>query len=116
LLTRLIRELILIMRLGMAGGIPELLTSRKFKDDAKRLVIQAEATLSFCLWHIEHGTKEKHWYVAVVGTSSSCQGQGVGSEMMNRVGELADAERMDCYLECGKENLRFYKKNAVTVR
>jgi GNAT superfamily N-acetyltransferase len=106
-----IRRLILSMRLGMAGEIPELFTSKKFEDDANRFSIQAKAISTVQLpSHIEHGPKEKHWYVAVVATSPSCQGQGVGSEMMSRIGELADAERIDCYLECGKENLRFYEK------
>jgi ribosomal protein S18 acetylase RimI-like enzyme len=106
-----IREVILVVRLGMAGDIPEVFTSKKFKDDAKRFIIQGKAMRTVQLpWHIEHGPKGKHWYVTVVGTSPSCQGQGVGSEMMNRIGELADAERMDCYLKCGKENLRFYEK------
>jgi ribosomal protein S18 acetylase RimI-like enzyme len=49
--------------------------------------------------------------VQLVGTNPDCIGQGYGALVMRKLGELADREKADCYLECDYETNRgFYVK------
>ncbi len=54
---------------------------------------------------------DRHWYLMVAGIEPSCQGQGLGSSLLQPVLERADKESMTCYLETMTTlNLRFYHK------
>lgn len=55
--------------------------------------------------------KYKHYYLAYVGVSPLCQGQGIGSALIKPVLQKADEEGIPCYLETGSpDNLHFYQK------
>lgn len=62
-------------------------------------------------YHGQYGPKEKHWYVETVGVDPESQGKGYGTELMEQIGKMADAEGKWCYLECTSEkNKRFFEK------
>ena len=42
-----------------------------------------------------------HWYLMVIGTDPSKQGQGLGSALMEVVTSQADSAGVPCYLETG---------------
>ena len=55
-------------------------------------------------------------YLAVIGVSSSCQGNGLGSIIMDTIKQECDKEGLDFYLETEKEeNLNFYEKHGFAV-
>ncbi len=52
----------------------------------------------------------------LVGVSSSAQGEGFGSKLMDTIKQECDNEGLNLYLETEKEeNLRFYEKHGLTV-
>ena len=60
--------------------------------------------------------KYKHYYLAYVGVSPLCQGQGIGSALIKPVLQKADEEGIPCYLETGSpDNLPFYQKYGFKV-
>lgn len=115
--TDKLRELYLNMKLSLTGAIPEFATSKEYKADFDALQKQSGPVFeSLGLGHHEFGPKQSHWYVAFVATDPARQGQGLGSEIMRRVGELADAEQKECFLECGSDsNKTFYEKFGYKV-
>jgi ribosomal protein S18 acetylase RimI-like enzyme len=57
-----------------------------------------------------------HWYLAVLGTDPSAQGQGLGSAVMGPVLEQCDADGLGAYLESSKEsNIAFYARHGFRV-
>ena len=55
---------------------------------------------------------EPHYYLAVVGTDPSRQGQGIGTQLMAPTLARLDRERMPAYLESSNEkNLPFYRRH-----
>jgi GNAT superfamily N-acetyltransferase len=59
---------------------------------------------------------EPHWYLAVVGTEPSRQGEGIGSALLAPVLERCDHDRVPAYLESSKEaNLAFYARHGFEV-
>jgi GNAT superfamily N-acetyltransferase len=59
---------------------------------------------------------EPHWYLAVIGTEPSRQGQGIGSALMAPVLQRCDDEVVPAYLESSKEaNLAFYARHGFEV-
>ncbi|MGW2182997.1 GNAT family N-acetyltransferase [Streptomyces sp. NPDC001732] len=64
----------------------------------------------------EHGPKEPHWYLAVVGADPAARGQGHGSALLRSGLAKADAAGMPVYLESSKEsNLPIYEHFGFTV-
>jgi GNAT superfamily N-acetyltransferase len=45
--------------------------------------------------------KEPHYYLEFIGIDTPVQGEGLGSQMLQRLIGRADEERMGCYLETG---------------
>jgi ribosomal protein S18 acetylase RimI-like enzyme len=57
-----------------------------------------------------------HWYLVAVGTRSECQGQGLGSALVEAGTSRADAAGVPCYLETGTQsNIDFYAKRGFEV-
>ncbi|MDO8616135.1 MAG: GNAT family N-acetyltransferase [Dehalococcoidia bacterium] len=57
-----------------------------------------------------------HWYLAALGVDPPRQGRGLGSALIQPVLRRADAERLPCYLETGREiNVTFYGKHGFEV-
>lgn len=55
--------------------------------------------------------KEKHFYLFAVGTDPTSQGQGLGSKILQKTLDQADAEGFPCYLDSSNEkNNPFYEK------
>ncbi len=63
-----------------------------------------------------HPHDPPHWYLAVLGTDPSAQGQGLGSAVMAPVLERCDADGVGAYLESSKEsNIAFYSRHGFKV-
>jgi ribosomal protein S18 acetylase RimI-like enzyme len=59
-----------------------------------------------------HPAQPPHWYLAVLGTDPSAQGQGLGSAVLRLVLERCDADGVGAYLESSKErNVDFYARH-----
>lgn len=57
-----------------------------------------------------------HWYLWALGVDPDCQGQGVGSRLLQPVLAQADREGVPCYLETQTErNVAFYQKRGFQV-
>lgn len=64
----------------------------------------------------EHPPEPPHWYLAVLGTDPSAQGQGLGSAVLRPVLERCDADGVGAYLESSKErNVDFYARHGFRV-
>ncbi|AJF65559.1 GNAT family N-acetyltransferase [Streptomyces vietnamensis] len=58
----------------------------------------------------EHGPKEPHWYLAVIGADPAARGQGHGSALLRSGLAKADADGLPVYLESSKpDNLPVYE-------
>lgn len=65
---------------------------------------------------LSHPRDRPHWYLAVLGTEPSRQGEGRGSEAMRPVLERCDADCVGAYLESSKErNVDFYARHGFRV-
>lgn len=63
-----------------------------------------------------HHLRERHWYLAVLGTDPSAQRSGLASAILQPILERSVRERMPCYLESSKAaNLPFYAKHGFEV-
>ena len=63
-----------------------------------------------------HPRDVPHWYLAVLGTDPSAQGQGLGSAVLAPVLERCDADGVGAYLESSKErNIDFYARHGFRV-
>ncbi len=59
----------------------------------------------------EHHLTEPHWYIRYAGVSPELQGQGVGTELLQPVLALCDAEWLPAYLEASSErNAALYER------
>jgi ribosomal protein S18 acetylase RimI-like enzyme len=53
----------------------------------------------------------RHWYLAGLGVEPSIQNRGVGASLLRPVLELADRDKLACYLDTNNElNISFYEK------
>ena len=64
----------------------------------------------------KHPQQPPHWYLAILGTDPSAQGQGLGSAMLGPVLEECDRDGVPAYLESSKErNIDFYGRHGFRV-
>jgi GNAT superfamily N-acetyltransferase len=64
----------------------------------------------------EHPREPEHWYLAVLGTDPSRQGEGIGSALLQPVLDSCDADGVPAYLESSKErNVDFYSRFGFRV-
>ena len=57
-----------------------------------------------------------HWYLAVLGTEPSRQGEGIGSRLLQPVLDACDADEVPAFLESSKEsNIAFYARHGFRV-
>jgi GNAT superfamily N-acetyltransferase len=57
-----------------------------------------------------------HWYLALLGVSPHCQGQGIGGGLLTPVLQRADQEGLPCYLETFVSgNVPFYEHRGFRV-
>jgi len=60
--------------------------------------------------------REPHWYLALLGTKPSHQGQGLGAALLAPVLETCDREGQLAYLESSKQaNVPFYERHGFEV-
>ena len=58
----------------------------------------------------------QHWYLLLLGVEPSCQGEGIGTSLIQPVQAWADADRLPCYLETlNEKNIPFYQKHGYNV-
>jgi GNAT superfamily N-acetyltransferase len=58
----------------------------------------------------------RHWYLETMGVAPSAQRLGIGSRLLAPVLELADRDRIDCFLETSdRANVRFYERHSFVV-
>ncbi len=59
---------------------------------------------------------EPHWYLWALGVEPGCQGQGIGSRLLQPALAQADQDGVPCYLETETEsNVGFYEKRGFRV-
>ena len=68
-------------------------------------------------WDKEHKKqKKRHYYLMVIGVEPEFQQRGIGSRLLQDGLNIADNEKLDCYLETAtKEDVGFYKKHNFDV-
>ncbi|HEY3828504.1 MAG TPA: GNAT family N-acetyltransferase [Solirubrobacteraceae bacterium] len=63
-----------------------------------------------------HPRTPPHWYLAVLGTDPTAQGQGLGSAVLGPVLRQCDEDGIGAYLESSKErNIDFYARHGFRV-
>ncbi len=67
--------------------------------------------------HIHHQWMAgPHWYLALLGVSPRCQGQGIGRALLTPILQRADQEGLPCYLETFvSTNVPFYEHRGFQV-
>ena len=60
--------------------------------------------------------RRPHYYLFMIGVDPSEQGKGHGGVLLRRLNELADSERVECYLETDRqENVALYERFGYRV-
>jgi ribosomal protein S18 acetylase RimI-like enzyme len=63
-----------------------------------------------------HHPKPPHWYLAVLGTEPSRQGEGLATRLLTTVLDECDRDEVPAYLETGTErNVAFYTRHGFRV-
>jgi ribosomal protein S18 acetylase RimI-like enzyme len=58
-----------------------------------------------------------HWYLETMGVDPAAQCKGIGRHLLEPVLEIADRDRVDCYLETAdRANVDFYERQASSSR
>lgn len=95
-----------MLRVGM-GALP----LRAGVNGTVRFMRALSATEKF-----HKAVKGPHWYLMAIGTTSTRQGTGLGSALLELGASQADAAGIPCYLETGTEsNVAFYSKRGFEV-
>jgi GNAT superfamily N-acetyltransferase len=59
---------------------------------------------------------DPHWYLETMGVDPAVQRQGLGAGLIAPVLEIADRDRVDCYLETARpENVEYYSRHGFVV-
>jgi len=78
-------------------------------EQGKRLKMLTEAMKP-------HHLATQHWYIQMLGVSPLSQGQGIGKRVVRFLQQLADANKVDMYLEThGKRNEALYSNLGFQV-
>ena len=81
-----------------------------------RRLIKFASLFSLIEKYHEQDMHQPHWYLLGLGVSSSCQGQGIGSLLIQPMLKKADEEGLPCYLETSTERaVRFYQRNGFEI-
>ncbi len=84
-----------------------------FKPKARREFL---AALAYMDEIHKRGAPGPHWYLWAVGVEPGCQGQGIGSRLIQPVLVQADKDGVPCYLETQTErNVAFYERRGFEV-
>jgi ribosomal protein S18 acetylase RimI-like enzyme len=60
---------------------------------------------------------DQHWYLEAMGVDPALQRQGVGRRLLEPVLEIADRDRIDCYLETADpRNAAYYARHGFEVQ
>ncbi|MEI6290834.1 MAG: GNAT family N-acetyltransferase [Chloroflexota bacterium] len=60
---------------------------------------------------------DPHWYLFLLGVDPLCQGLGYGGKLIKPILELADQQKIPCYLDtCNPAAINFYKKHGFVVK
>ena len=58
----------------------------------------------------------QHWYLLLLGVEPSCQGEGIGTSLIQPAQVRADADGLPCYLETlNEKSIPFYQKHGYNV-
>ena len=69
----------------------------------------------FSVW-IQNDPKEPHWHLGPNGVLPEVQGQGIATQVLTRLCEQIDTDRIAAYLETDKpENVRLYERFGFKV-
>jgi ribosomal protein S18 acetylase RimI-like enzyme len=92
-------------------ALPSLLSVLRHAPRSFRDLIRFGANID------THFPKEKRlWYLQVIGVSPEAQGHGVGTRLLEPAFDLADRERVPCYLETSNpEAVPFYQRTGFEV-
>lgn len=64
----------------------------------------------------KHHPQQTHWYLGPIGVLPQLQGQGIGSQMLEKCCEIIDQQKTGAYLDTDKqENVHFYERYGFTV-
>lgn len=85
-----------IERRTIAANLPAMLFAYGL---ATARVIRCLATME------EHHPRQRHWYLATVGTDPACQGQGLAGRLIRSRLERCDAAGEPAYLEAASQDL-----------
>lgn len=66
---------------------------------------------------LEHyHTKDPHWYLPMIGVQPTCQGQGLGSALLQHALKQVDEQGLAAYLESSRpENVPLYQRHGFEV-
>lgn len=85
----------------------------RFNPQARQEVL---AALAYMDEIHKRAAPEPHWYLWALGVEPDCQGQGIGSRLLQPVLTQADNDGISCYLETQTErNVAFYRKRGFEV-
>ena len=100
-----------LLSIYWSTGVPLELYHPKFKRERCQFLERVDLMRNgYVEGHKKAGLDGHYWYIAFVAVHSESQGKGIGGELMRRIGQAADQQRMACYLETfGDKNIRFYR-------
>jgi ribosomal protein S18 acetylase RimI-like enzyme len=59
---------------------------------------------------------DRHWFLETMGVDPAAQRKGIGRQLLEPVLEIADRDRVDCYLETAdRANVDFYERHGFVV-
>ena len=100
-----------------AGTLPKVYTDSAHKQLSRYIEARTRYATEVLMhqMHAKHAAGP-HYYVAIMSTLPSKQGQGHCGKLMRAVSKAADIDGLPCYLECsGQRNTNIYKRFGYKV-